>query len=122
MIRRLTQAQIGQTIRDDGPSSHFSKAGTPTMGGALIIVAIASGTLLWGDLTSKYLWVALLTTVAFGAIGWVDDYRKVVEKDSHGLPARWKYLWQSVVGLAAVSYLFATSTQVPELTLYLPFC
>ena len=91
------------------------------MGGALIIVAIASGTLLWGDLTSKYLWVALLTTVLFGAIGWVDDYRKVVEKDSRGLPARWKYFWQSVVGLAAASYLFATSTQVPELTLYLPF-
>ena len=121
MIRWLQEMQIGQAVRVDGPQSHLSKAGTPTMGGALIIVAIASGTLLWGDLTSKYLWVALLTTVLFGAIGWVDDYRKVVEKDSRGLPARWKYFWQSVVGLAAVSYLFATSTQVPELTLYLPF-
>ena len=121
MIRWLQEMQIGQAVRVDGPQSHLSKAGTPTMGGALIIVAIASGTLLWGDLSSKYLWVALLTTVSFGAIGWVDDYRKVVEKDSRGLPARWKYFWQSVVGLAAVSYLFTTSTQVPELTLYLPF-
>ncbi|MEC7492786.1 MAG: phospho-N-acetylmuramoyl-pentapeptide-transferase, partial [Pseudomonadota bacterium] len=121
MIRWLQEMQIGQAVRVDGPQSHLSKAGTPTMGGALIIVAIASGSLLWGDLSSKYLWVALLTTVLFGAIGWVDDYRKVVEKDSRGLPARWKYFWQSVVGLAAVSYLFVTSTQVPELTLYLPF-
>jgi phospho-N-acetylmuramoyl-pentapeptide-transferase len=121
MIRWLQEMQIGQAVRVDGPQSHLSKAGTPTMGGALIIVAIASGTLLWGDLSSKYLWVALLTTVLFGAIGWVDDYRKVVEKDSRGLPARWKYFWQSVVGLGAVSYLFATSTQAPELTLYLPF-
>ncbi|MED5355139.1 MAG: phospho-N-acetylmuramoyl-pentapeptide-transferase, partial [Pseudomonadota bacterium] len=114
MIRWLQEMQIGQAVRVDGPQSHLSKAGTPTMGGALIIVAIASGSLLWGDLSSKYLWVALLTTVLFGAIGWVDDYRKVVEKDSRGLPARWKYFWQSVVGLAAVSYLFVTSTQVPE--------
>jgi phospho-N-acetylmuramoyl-pentapeptide-transferase len=121
MIRGLRDMQIGQSVRTDGPQSHLSKAGTPTMGGALIIVAIASGTLLWGDLSSRYLWVALLTTVAFGAIGWVDDYRKVVEKDSRGLPARWKYFWQSMVGLAAVTYLFSSSTQTPELTLYLPF-
>ena len=121
MIRGLRDMQIGQSVRTDGPQSHLSKAGTPTMGGALIIVAIASGTLLWGDLSSRYLWVALLTTVAFGAIGWVDDYRKVVERDSRGLPARWKYFWQSMVGLAAVTYLFSSSTQTPELTLYLPF-
>ena len=121
MIRGLRDMQIGQSIRTDGPQSHLSKAGTPTMGGALIIVAIASGTLLWGDLSSRYLWVALLTTVAFGAIGWVDDYRKVVEKDSRGLPARWKYFWQSMVGLAAVTYLFSSSTQTPALTLSLPF-
>ena len=121
MIRGLRDMQIGQSVRTDGPQSHLSKAGTPTMGGALIIVAIASGTLLWGDLSSRYLWVALLTTVAFGAIGWGDDYRKVVEKDSRGLPARWKYFWQSMVGLAAVTYLFSSSTQTPELTLYLPF-
>ena len=119
MILWLREMQIGQAVRVDGPQSHLSKAGTPTMGGALIIVAIASGTLLWGDLSSKYLWVALLTTVFFGAIGWVDDYRKVVEKDSRGLPAKWKYFWQSLVGLVSVSYLFATSTQTPELTLYL---
>ena len=121
MIRGLRDMQIGQSVRTDGPQSHLNKAGTPTMGGALIIVAIASGTLLWGDLSSRYLWVALLTTVAFGAIGWVDDYRKVVEKDSRGLPARWKYFWQSMVGLAAVTYLFSSSTQSSELTLYLPF-
>ena len=121
MISWLQEMQIGQAVRVDGPQSHLSKAGTPTMGGALIIVAIASAVLLWGDLTSKYLWVALLTTVAFGAVGWVDDYRKVVEKDSRGLPARWKYFWQSVIGFAAVTYLFTTSTQAPETTLYVPF-
>ena len=121
MIRWLQDLQIGQTVRVEGPESHLSKSGTPTMGGALILVAISTGTLLWGDLSSRYLWVALLTTLGFGAIGWVDDYKKVVEKDTRGLPARWKYFWQSVVGLAAVSYLYATSNQVPELTLYLPF-
>ena len=121
MINWLQTMQIGQAIRVDGPQSHLSKAGTPTMGGALIIVAIASGVLLWGDLTSKYLWVALLTTVAFGAVGWVDDYRKVVEKDSRGLPARWKYFWQSVIGFTAVTYLFLSATQAPETTLYVPF-
>ena len=121
MISWLQEMQIGQAVRVDGPQSHLSKAGTPTMGGALIIVAIASAVLLWGDLTSKYLWVALLTTVAFGAVGWVDDYRKVVEKDSRGLPARWKYFWQSVIGVAAVTHLFTSATQAPETTLYVPF-
>ena len=95
MIARVDSMQIGQSVRNDGPESHLVKSGTPTMGGALIIVAIVSGSLIWGDLQSRYLWVAVLTTLAFGAIGWVDDYRKVVEKDSRGLPARWKYFWQS---------------------------
>src|SRR5690606_41058024 len=95
MIGKLRFYQIGQSVRTDGPQSHLSKAGTPTMGGALILVAIAISTLLWGDLSNRYVWIVLLTTLAFGAIGWVDDYRKVIEKNSRGLPARWKYFWRS---------------------------
>lgn len=121
MILWLREMQIGQAVRVDGPQSHLSKAGTPTMGGALIIVAIASGTLLWGDLSSKYLWVALLTTVFFGAIGWVDDYRKVVRKDTRGLPARWKYFWQSVAALVCTALLLSTATSPAETNLYVPF-
>ena len=100
-IRKLRQYQIGQAIREVGPKSHLSKAGTPTMGGALILVSIAVSTLLWGDLENRFVWLVLLVTLAFGAIGWVDDYRKVVEKNSRGLPARWKYFWQSVLALIA---------------------
>ena len=106
MIKRLNYHQIGQVVRDDGPESHFSKAGTPTMGGALILISILASSLLWGDLRNPYLWVALLVTAVFGAVGWVDDYRKVVEKDSRGLPARWKYFWQSVGGLGAAICLY----------------
>ncbi len=121
MIRRLSFHQVGQAIRDDGPQSHLSKAGTPTMGGALILVAIAVATLLWADLRNAYVWVALLVTAAFGAVGWVDDYRKVVEKNPRGLPARWKYFWQSVAGIAAACYLyFAFDTPVTT-ELYVPF-
>jgi len=121
MIRRLDQMQIGQAVRDDGPESHLVKSGTPTMGGALILVAIVSGSLLWGRLDSRYLWVAVLTTLAFGAVGWVDDYRKVVEKNSRGLPARWKYFWQSLIGFCAAGFLFATALQPEETNLYVPF-
>ena len=121
MIHSLDRLQIGQAVRTDGPQSHLSKSGTPTMGGALIIVAIVTATLLWGRLDSRYLWVALVTTVAFGVVGWVDDYRKVVEKDSRGLPARWKYFWQSVIGFAAASFLFMTADAPAETTLYIPF-
>ena len=121
MIRRLDSMQIGQAVRDDGPESHLVKSGTPTMGGALILVAIVAGSLLWGSLESRYLWVAVLTTLAFGAIGWVDDYRKVVEGDSRGLPARWKYFWQSVVGFAAASFLYASAVNPAETILYVPF-
>ena len=96
VIERLNELQIGQTIRAEGPESHLQKAGTPTMGGALILVTVLGSPLLWADLSSRYVWVAVFTTVAFGAIGWVDDYRKVVRRDTRGLPARWKYLWQSV--------------------------
>ena len=91
VIERLNRLQIGQTIRAEGPQSHLEKAGTPTMGGALILCTVLGSTLLWADLSSRYVWVALLTTIAFGAIGWVDDYRKVIRKDTRGLPARWKY-------------------------------
>ncbi len=121
MIRRLDRMQIGQAVRDDGPESHLVKSGTPTMGGALILVAIVAGSLLWGSLDSRYLWVAVLTTLAFGAIGWVDDYRKVVERDSRGLPARWKYFWQSLVGFAAAGFLYSWAALPGETNLYVPF-
>ena len=121
MIRRLDSLQIGQAVRDDGPQSHLAKSGTPTMGGALILVAIAAATLLWGDLGNRYVWAALLTTLAFGAVGWVDDYRKVVAKNSRGLPARWKYFWQSLIAAVVAGYLFSSASMVPETTLYVPF-
>ncbi|MEH6626956.1 MAG: phospho-N-acetylmuramoyl-pentapeptide-transferase [Motiliproteus sp.] len=121
MIRRLAHYQIGQSIRSDGPESHLSKAGTPTMGGALILVAIALSTLLWGDLSNLYVWVVLLVTLVFGAVGWVDDYRKVVEKNSRGLPARWKYLWQSVGGLGAAVILYLSASTPAETQLIVPF-
>ena len=121
MIRRLSYHQIGQTIREDGPKSHLSKAGTPTMGGALILVAIAISILLWADLRNRYVWVVLLVTLAFGVVGWVDDYRKVVQKDSRGLPARWKYFWQSVAGLGAAVYLYYSGVSPVETQLIVPF-
>ncbi len=121
MIKKLSVKQIGQVVRTDGPESHFSKAGTPTMGGALILVAIAVSTLLWGDLTNHYVWVVLLVTLSFGIVGWIDDYKKVVHKDTKGLIARYKYFWQSVIGLIAAVYLYM-SAQTPEETLLLiPF-
>mgnify|MGYP006272486301 CR=1 FL=1 len=121
MIRRLNRYQIGQSVRADGPQTHLGKSGTPTMGGALILVAIAVSTLLWADLGNGYVWVALLVTAAFGAVGWVDDYRKVVARDSRGLPARWKYLWQSLAGLAAAFYLYASYDTPVTTQLYVPF-
>ncbi|MDI5936239.1 phospho-N-acetylmuramoyl-pentapeptide-transferase [Halomonas kalidii] len=120
MIRRLVEGQIGQAVRDDGPQSHLSKAGTPTMGGAMILMAIAVSTLLWGDLANHYVWIVLAVTLGFGAIGWVDDYRKVVEKNPRGLPARWKYFWQSVIGLAAAGVLYATAVEPVETSLIVP--
>ena len=101
LIERLTHHQIGQRVRDDGPQSHLPKAGTPTMGGTLILVAIAISTLLWADLTNRYVWVVLGVTFFFGLIGFWDDYLKLAKKNPKGLIARWKYSWQSVVGLAA---------------------
>jgi phospho-N-acetylmuramoyl-pentapeptide-transferase len=121
VIRKLREYQIGQAIRDDGPKSHLSKAGTPTMGGALILLSIAVSTLLWGNLENKYVWLTLIVTLAFGAIGWVDDYRKVVEKNSRGLPARWKYFWQSALAIIAGIYMFMTAPTSAETSLIVPF-
>ena len=121
LIRKLRYHQIGQSVRHDGPQSHLSKAGTPTMGGALILISILVSALLWSDLSNHYVWITLLVTAGFGAIGWVDDYRKVVQRNSRGLPARWKYLWQSVFGLGAALALFLTSDGGVENTLYVPF-
>ncbi len=121
MIRKLKHYQIGQTVRTDGPQSHLSKSGTPTMGGALILIAIALSTLLWSDLTNRYVWVVLLTTLAFGLVGWVDDYRKLIRKDPKGLVARWKYFWQTIIGLLAAFYLFYSHQSDIELTLIVPF-
>ena len=121
VIRRLNALQIGQAVREDGPRSHLSKTGTPTMGGALILLAIFVSALLWSDLGNRYVWVVLLVTLAFGAIGWVDDYRKVVARNSRGLPARWKYLWQSLAGLAAAIFLYATADVPAATELIVPF-
>ncbi len=121
VIKKLSVRQIGQVVRNDGPESHLSKAGTPTMGGALILVAIAVSTLLWGDLTNHYVWVVLLVTLSFGIVGWIDDYKKVVHKNTKGLIARYKYFWQSIIGLVASIFLYI-SAQTPEETLLLiPF-
>jgi phospho-N-acetylmuramoyl-pentapeptide-transferase len=121
MIRRLTALKVGQPVRDDGPQTHLVKAGTPTMGGALILASIIATTLLWADLTNRYVWISLLTLVGFGAIGWVDDWRKVVEKNPKGLASRWKYFWQSVTAMAIAAWL-AWSAHLPAQTeLILPF-
>lgn len=121
MIRKLREYQVGQAIRDDGPKSHLSKAGTPTMGGALMLISIALSTLLWTDLANRFVWVTLGVLVVFGAVGWVDDWRKVVEKDPRGLPARWKYFWQSGGALAAALVLFFSAQSPAETELIVPF-
>lgn len=121
MIRRLNYHQIGQVVRDDGPETHLIKAGTPTMGGALILVSIIVSSLLWSDLSNHYVWVVLLVTGLFGVVGWVDDYRKVFEQNPKGLPARWKYFWQSVIGLAAAIYLYWQAPSAAETQLIVPF-
>jgi len=105
MIAWLTRMRIGQAVRDDGPQTHLTKAGTPTMGGALILVSIAVTSLLWADLDNRFVWVVLLVTLGFGAVGWVDDWRKVVARNPKGLSAREKYFWQSLIGVIAAVYL-----------------
>ncbi len=121
MIRRLSFRQIGQVVREDGPESHAIKAGTPTMGGALILVAMTVSTLLWADLGNKYVWVVMLVTLGFGLIGFVDDYIKLARQDPKGLLSRYKYFWQSVIGLAAAVFLYNTATVPAETQLIVPF-
>ena len=112
VIRLLTRLKVGQAVRTDGPQTHLVKSGTPTMGGLLILIAIAVSTLLWCDLSNRFVWVVLIVTMGFGVIGWVDDYRKVVHKDPNGMSSREKYFGQSVIGLASAVYLaFAVSGQ-----------
>jgi phospho-N-acetylmuramoyl-pentapeptide-transferase len=121
MIGRLSSLKAGQPIRGDGPQSHLSKAGTPTMGGTLILSTVGLSTLLWADLSNRYVWIVLFVLFAFGLIGWIDDWRKLVKRDPRGLPARWKYLLQSLFGLIAAVWLY-TSADVPAATtLYVPF-
>ena len=121
MIRRLSARQIGQRVRDFGPQSHLPKAGTPTMGGTLIIVAIAISTLLWADLGNRFVWIVLATTLAFGLVGFWDDYLKLVVGDSRGLIARYKYFWQSVAGLGCAVALYLTAHSPVETALHVPF-
>ncbi len=121
MIRKLTAYKIGQSVRDDGPQTHLVKAGTPTMGGALILVSITITTLLWADLQNRFVWIVLLVTLGFGAVGWVDDYRKVVHRNPKGLSARAKLFWQSIIGLAAACYIAYSSNLPAQTQLIVPF-
>jgi len=121
LIDKLKEMKFGQAIRNDGPQTHLAKTGTPTMGGALILLTIGVSTLLWGRLDNLYIWIVLGVMVIFGLVGWVDDYRKVVEKNPRGLPSRWKYFWMSVGGLGAAIVLYLTAKTPVETSLILPF-
>ena len=110
VIRKLASMKIGQAVREDGPQTHLIKSGTPTMGGALVLIAVTCATLLWSDLSNRFVWIVLIVTLGFGLIGWVDDYRKVVHRDPKGMPAAEKYFWQTLIGFGAATYLaFAVS-------------
>src|SRR5574343_709049 len=122
VIRWLAAKKIGQAVRQDGPQTHLIKSGTPTMGGVLILIGIGISTLLWADLSNRFVWIVLIVTLGFGAIGWVDDWRKVVDKNPNGMPSREKYLWQSLIGLAAALYLvfsISESSNLKVLELFL---
>ncbi len=121
VIRKLNYHQIGQVVRDDGPQTHLSKAGTPTMGGAMILISVIVSSLLWSDLSNAYVWVVLLVTALFGAVGWVDDYRKVFERNPKGLAPRWKFFWQSLIGACAAVFLFMNASVPAETQLFVPF-
>ncbi len=121
MIRKLSRKKIGQSIRELGPQSHYEKAGTPTMGGTLILIAVTISTLLWADLSNRYIWVILLVTMGYGVIGFVDDYRKVIKNNSDGLSAKEKYLWQSLIGFGAALFLYNTAAVPAETQFYVPF-
>jgi len=120
LIRKLTQYKVGQVVRSDGPMTHLTKAGTPTMGGALILIAVFVSTLLWANLNNRFVWVVLFTTMFFGAIGWVDDYRKLVRKNPKGLSAREKYFWQTVGGFLVAVFLYTTAKVPAETQLIVP--
>ncbi|MDO8179036.1 MAG: phospho-N-acetylmuramoyl-pentapeptide-transferase [Undibacterium sp.] len=120
VIRMLTRLKVGQAVRTDGPQTHLIKSGTPTMGGVLLLISLGISTLLWADLSNRFIWVVLIVTLGFGAVGWVDDYRKVVYKDPKGMASGEKYFWQSIIGIVASIYLAfsvsaTTNTQVLEL-------
>ncbi len=121
VIRRLQILKFGQEVRTNGPQSHLSKQGTPTMGGVMILFAVTLSTLLWANLSNPYIWVALFVFLGYGMIGFVDDYRKVVRKNTDGLVARWKYFWLSVVALVAVSYLYWLGHDTNATRLVVPF-
>src|SRR5258708_38168474 len=118
VIRKLTAMKVGQAVRTNGPQTHLVKSGTPTMGGVLILLGIAVSTLLWGDLTNRFIWIVMLVTFGFGVIGWVDDYRKVVYKDPRGMSSREKYFWQSVIGLFAAVYLAFSVSEASNVRVY----
>ncbi len=121
MIARLTMNQVGQPVRDDGPVTHLPKAGTPTMGGALILTAIAVSTLLWADLENQFVWIVLFVTLAFGVIGYVDDYRKLILQDPAGISAKQKLFWQSAAALIAAIALYVTATDDTQNSLLIPY-
>lgn len=121
MIRKLTQLKIGQCVRDDGPQSHLAKTGTPTMGGLLMLLGITVSVFVWADLTNRNIWILLATLWSFGAIGFVDDYKKLIQKNPKGLASRWKYCWQSVCALALATILYCTVHSPIETALILPF-
>ncbi len=121
MIRRLSNKKIGQSVRESGPESHYEKAGTPTMGGALILVAISFSTLLWADLENRYVWVVLLVTMAFGIVGFVDDYKKIKQGNSDGLSAKSKFFWQSAIALVAAVFLYKSAVLPVETQFIVPF-
>jgi phospho-N-acetylmuramoyl-pentapeptide-transferase len=120
LIRKLAALKAGQVVRKDGPQTHLSKAGTPTMGGVMILLSVAVATVIWADLNNRYIWLVLAVMVCFGAIGFYDDYRKLVLKDSRGLASRWKYFWQSVFGLVAAWFLFHSAVNPAETALFVP--
>ena len=120
MIRKLTDRQIGQTVRTDGPQSHLQKSGTPTMGGALIILALVISTLLWADLSNRYVWVVIFVTIGFGLIGWYDDYLKIKHKDPRGIGSRKKFLSQSAVAFVAAIWLYSTAQGPQETQFIMP--
>src|SRR5690554_4281650 len=121
LIRGLQKLQMGQVVRDDGPQSHLAKTGTPTMGGLLILGSILLSVVLWTDLSNRYVWAVITILIGFGAVGFVDDYRKVVRKDTRGLPGRWKYFWQSVIAAGVATYLYYHAAQPAETALLIPF-